>query len=146
MLMAMSRSEIAVVIIMRFMGVFALLAIFAVFFPYSWMNACHEYMGLGTLPDEPIVSYLARSLSAFYAVQGVIALCISSDIRRYRPLVTMWAVLVTSIGALMTWIDLVSGMPPSWTWSEGPPTIIVGLAVLWLQRRIRQPDADALTQ
>ncbi len=140
----MCRSEIAVIVIMRIMGAFALLAIFAVFFPYSWMNACHEYMGLGTLPDEPIVSYLARSLSAFYAVQGTIALGISSDIRRYRPLVAMWAVLVTLMGAMMTWIDLTSGMPPSWTWSEGPPTIVVGLVVLWLQRKIKAAS-DATT-
>ena len=63
----MNRSELAIVIILRVIGITGLFAIPAIFLPYSWMNAIHDYMGLGELPDTPIVSYLARSLSAFYA-------------------------------------------------------------------------------
>lgn len=136
----MCRSELAIIVIMRFMGVSALLAIFAVFFPYSWMNACHAYMGLGTLPDEPIVSYLARSLSSFYAVHGIITLYVSFDIRRYRGYIALWGMLLASMGVLLLGIDLSSGMPPSWTFSEGPPTITIGLTVLWLQRKIKHSD------
>jgi hypothetical protein len=139
-----TRSELAIVIILRIMGVSALLAVFAVFFPYSWMNACHEFMGLGTLPDAPIVSYLARSLSTFYAMHGVLTLFLSSDIRRYRPLIVLWGVVMTAIGAFLLGIDLASGMPQGWTWSEGPPTMAIGLTVLWLQRHIKPiPDATA---
>ena len=34
------------------------------------MAACHEAMGLGPFPDAPIVEYLARSVSAYYAMLG----------------------------------------------------------------------------
>ena len=64
----MKRAEVAIVVILRVLGGFALGAIPAIFLPYSWMNAIHDFMGLGDLPNAPIVSYLARSLSLFYAL------------------------------------------------------------------------------
>jgi hypothetical protein len=136
-----NRSELAIVIIMRVIGVSGLFAIPAIFLPYSWMNAIHDYVGLGELPNAPIVSYLARSLSAFYAIVSTITLFISSDIRRYRSFVKLWAIIVTVIGFVLLGIDVIAGMPTSWTVSEGPPTIATGLLVLWLQRKIAEkPD------
>ncbi len=62
----MTEPELAIVIILRVIGITGLFAIPAIFLPYSWMNAIHDFMGLGELPNAPIVSYLARSLSAFF--------------------------------------------------------------------------------
>jgi hypothetical protein len=45
-------------------------AAFFVAAPYSWMNAIHQWLGLGVLPDAPVAGYLARSTSAFYAMLG----------------------------------------------------------------------------
>jgi hypothetical protein len=28
-------------------------------------------------------------------------------------------------------------MPTMWSWSEGPPTVLAGLAYVWLARRAR---------
>jgi len=55
------------------------------------MDGIHHYVGLGEMPKSPIVNYLARSLSAFYAMLGAFTLFISFDINRYRNLVTLWA-------------------------------------------------------
>ncbi len=132
----MNRSELSIVIILRVIGVCGLFAIPAIFLPYSWMNAIHEYMGLGELPDAPIVSYLARSLSAFYAIVSTIILFISFNIRHYRSFVKLWAIIVIVTGFVLLGIDIAAGMPTSWTMGEGPPTIVVGLVVLWLQRKI----------
>ena len=118
------------------MGVSGLFAIPAIFFPYSWMNAIHEYLGLGTLPDAPIVSYLARSLSGFYAVLGAMILFVSFDIRRYRSFLKLWAMLLIAMGVTLLGIDVTAGMPVSWTISEGPLLVAVGGTVMWLQRRI----------
>jgi len=137
-----NRSELAIVIIMRVIGVSGLFAIPAIFLPYSWMNAIHEYMGLGVLPDAPIVSYLARSLSAFYAVVSTITLFIASDIRRYRSFVTVWAIIAIMNGFVLLGIDVTAGMPVSWTVSEGPPVIATALLVLWLQRKIAVVSHD----
>ena len=97
----MTKSELAIVVILRLMGALAVLAIPAIFFPFSWMDAIHRCVGLGNLPDAPIVDYLARSLSAFYAIVGIFTLFISFDIRRYRSLVTLWAVIVAIMGGVL---------------------------------------------
>jgi len=138
----MNRSELSIVIILRVIGVCGLFAIPAIFLPYSWMNAIHEYMGLGELPDAPIVSYLARSLSAFYAIVSTIILFISFNIRHYRSFVKLWAIIVIVTGFVLLGIDIAAGMPTSWTMGEGPPTIVVGLVVLWLQRKITVESDD----
>ncbi len=139
----MNRSELAITIILRALGCAAVCAIPAIFFPYSWMNAIHGYLGLGQLPDTPIVSYLARSLSMFYAMFGAISLFASSDVKRHRGLVTLLAVLSILLGLTLFGIDYVSGMPTHWTALEGPFTIIVGVAILQLQgRRSRMTRGD----
>ena len=132
----LNKSELAIVIIFRLIGISGLFAIPFIFVPFDLMNDIHESMGLGELPDAPVVSYLARSLSAFYALLSVIVLFTSFNIRRYRSLAKLLAIIFTLIGFVLLGIDLNAGMPASWTWSEGPPAIATGLVLLWLQRRI----------
>ncbi len=130
----MQKAERAITVILRLLGISALFAIPAIFFPYSWMNAIHGYLGLGELPDAPIVSYLARSLSMFYALFGAVMVFVSFDVRRYRALITLLAVASVIVGFTLFGIDYFSEMPFDWTLLEGPFTIIVGVAILWLQR------------
>jgi hypothetical protein len=139
---SLNTSEIIVVVILRTMGTGGLLAIPAIFFPYSWMNACHELLGLGAMPDAPIVTYLARSLSAFYAIVGAFLIYISWDIRRYRSLVRLWAMIAIAMGLVLFGIDLTSGLPTGWTFFEGPMTLTIGIVLLWCQRRIGEDDID----
>lgn len=128
------RSERILVVILRVIGVAAIFAVPAIYFPYSWMNTIHASLGLGTLPDTPIVSYLARSLSMFYAVLGSVTLLVSSNIRYYHSMVTLLGTLFIIIGTTLLGIDIVSRMPGSWTVFEGPFTILMGLGVLYLHR------------
>ena len=86
--------EPALRFMLRFFGTMSLLAIPFIFVPYSVMDDIHQQLQLGTLPDEPIVGYLARSLSAFYALVGALFWKISFDLRRYRSL------LINLCGAL----------------------------------------------
>jgi hypothetical protein len=136
----MIRSELVIIVILRFIGGAALFAIPAIFLPFSWMDQIHGYLGLGTLPAAPIVSYLARSLSAFYAATGAFLLFISTDVRRFRSLVAFWGVVFAAMGCVLLGIDISAGMPTGWTVSEGPPAIVVGLVVVWLARQIRSLD------
>jgi hypothetical protein len=133
-----NRAERGLTIALRIIGIAALCAIPAIFFPYSWMNAVHQVAGLGQLPDDPIVSYLSRSLSLFYAGHGVIALYAASDVRRNHGLVKVlgWLFLIT--GLTILGIDLHAGMPTLWTVSESPFAIVVGGLVLVLQRHIQR--------
>jgi hypothetical protein len=83
----MTKSNKALVLLLRFMGVPALFALVAVVMPVSWMAATHRWLGLGEMPTAPVVEYLARSLSAFYAVMGALCLVVAADLERYWPLV-----------------------------------------------------------
>lgn len=132
------QSELIVVVILRIFGVGGLLAIPAIFFPHSWMNACHEFIGLGTMPEGPIVNYLARSLSAFYAIVGTFLLFLSFDISRYRSLVRLWAMIAIVMGFFLFGIDLSSGLPTSWTLFEGPMVLTMGVVLLLASGHIQE--------
>ncbi len=140
----MNRAELAIVIILRAVGISGLFAIPAIFLPFTWMSFIHELLGLGEMPSGPIVLYLARSLSAFYAFVSAITLFVSFDISRYQSFVKLWASLVILLGIVLLGIDVTAGMPLSWTLFEGPPTLAVGLLVLWLQGRIDAPSQKVL--
>lgn len=120
--------------LMRIMGTVVCLALIPVFFPASWMDAIHFRMGMGTIPDHPIVWFLARSLSLLYFAHGAMVLAIASDVRRYRPLVGWLGLLNIFLGAVLWGIDLSAPMPWFWTVADGPGIIVGGGLLLVLHR------------
>ena len=72
----MTKTDKALVLLLRFVGVGSLFALVAVFMPVPWMAATHRWLGLGEMPTGPVVEYLARSLSAFYALVGALCLVV----------------------------------------------------------------------
>lgn len=121
--------------LLRFIGISALFALVAVFMPMSWMVATHRWLSLGEMPTNPIVEYLARSLSAFYAFFGALCLLAALDLDRYRPLIRLIAVSFVLLGAVFTWVDLATGMPWWWSAFEGPPGIGIGALILYLAQK-----------
>src|SRR5262245_48226303 len=95
--LAMTTSGKALVLLLRLAGVSALFALVAVFMPFSWMVATHRWLGLGEMPDGPVVEYLARSVSAFYALFGALFLVVASDPERYRPVVRFLGVALALV-------------------------------------------------
>lgn len=130
-----TKSERLISLLLRIDAVLQFVAVAAVFMPFAWMGTIHQWLGLGEFPDDPIVEYLSRSLSAFYLVHGVITYVIAGDVRRYRPLIRIWALSFIALGAITIVIDVVAGLPLFWTLSEGPFVIGFGLAILWLLAR-----------
>jgi hypothetical protein len=53
-----------------------------------------------------VVEYLARSLSAFYAVTGALCLLVASDLERYRPLVRFQGVAFAVMSVVLLGVDL----------------------------------------
>ena len=66
----MSNHEVILKGFLRVLGTSSLTAVLFVFAPHSWMDGIHQWLGLGKLPESPVVGYLARSTSAFYAMLG----------------------------------------------------------------------------
>jgi hypothetical protein len=121
--------------LLRAVGGVELLAVPFVFFPVPWMDHVHRrLLGLGPLPDGPIVEYMARSLSVLYAAHGAMVFALSFDLPRYRPLVRLVGVLHLLIGAAVLATDLSAGMPTPWVLGEGPGIAVGGALVLVLNR------------
>ena len=133
----MLKANVVLVVLLRAMGLVALSAVFAAFFPFHWMAAIHAWLGLGPLPDVPVVGYLTRSVSGLYAGQGALLLYLSFDVRRHIPVIRVLALLSLAFGVGMLPLDLAVGMPLPWTLCEGPFIIAWAVAVYWLTWRLR---------
>src|SRR6516165_9356442 len=136
----MTKSDKVLVILFRYLlGIGSLFALIPVVMPWSWMAATHRWLGLGEMPTGPIVEYLARCLSAFYALVGALCIVMASDLDRYRPLVRFFGVCLALLGIVFTGVDLAAGMPWWWTALEGPGAVPVGALVYFLARPVHQP-------
>jgi len=111
--------------------------------PLPWMDAVHRRLSLGPLPAGPVVEYLARSLSGFYATHGALLWFVSLDVRRYRPWIEFLGWIMLAGGAAVLVLDATAGMPAFWTALEGPAVSLQGLAVTILARRTRRPPQAA---
>ena len=131
----MTKQEYFFKLFLRIIGSAALFAIVAVVMPYSWMNAINKWLGMGELPAEPIVGYLARSTSAFYALLGGLFWVISFDLHRHRLVLCYLGIVIVIFGAALFIIDLLEGMLLSWSFTEGPFNITFGVVVLILSYR-----------
>jgi peptidoglycan/LPS O-acetylase OafA/YrhL len=140
----MKAPERILVWLLRLVGAVMLTALGAVFMPSQWMNAIHQQIGLGDLPDKPIVGYLTRSVSVLYALHGALLLFLAGDVRRYRPVVRFLALAGLVFGVLLLGIDCAVKMPLSWTAGEGPFVIVLGAAILWLSGRRHFPSTAAV--
>ena len=117
-------------------------ALVAVFMSHDQMAAIHQWLGLGKFPEGIIVDYLARSLSACYALMGVLSIVLARDIRAYATIITFMAWASICFGVATIIIDLQLGFPAWWTWGEGPFIIAYGAGVLWLQRKVKKTPEE----
>lgn len=119
------------------MGGMAMLAVVAMVMPTDWMEAGNDAMGLGLFQRSVLMEYLTRSLSALYAIVGTLIVYVALNLRRYLELAIVIGWLTVLLGLALTVIDIAVGMPTIWTWAEGPPTVLLGVAFIWLARRAR---------
>jgi hypothetical protein len=110
-------------------------AFLAVVMPTSAMASIADWLGVGPLHRSPLTEYLTRSLSAMYGVFGLLHLYLARDVVRHLNTIAVLGWLTVLAGVIQTAIDFAAGMPPLWSWGEGPPTAFVGLGYVWLVRR-----------
>ena len=134
--MQAEQATSALKLLLRVIGSSSLLALIFIAAPESWMVAIHAELGLGPLPDAPIVGYLARSTSAFYAIEGGLFWVVSFDPVRYRSVLRYLGATTALFGGVLLAVDWLEGMPLSWTLWEGPFVCVFGLVVLWLSGHI----------
>jgi hypothetical protein len=139
----MTRTERFLQGFLRIIGTAGLLAIPFALMPHDWMDSIHQDLGMGELPSAPIVGYLARSASLFYALLGGLFWVLSCDLRRHLSVLTYvgWALLV--FGVLMFAFDIAEGMPRWWILAEGPFNILFAAVILVLSRRLATGYANS---
>jgi len=135
----MSRKLVLVAWILRVVGILAMFAIVAAFMPLSWMASVHESIGLGKMPDGPIVEYLARSLSALYALLGCWIFYLSGRVPDQLGFVRLFGALFAVFGVVLWWVGFKSGLPIAWVLLEGPPSILLGLWIVYCCRGGESP-------
>lgn len=118
------------------MGALTCLAFVAVFMPTDWMEVANDSIGLGPFQRGPLTEYLTRSLATVYGCLGLLTLYFGFNVRRYLDIMPLIGWLTILLGTLLTGIDFMAGMPASWTWGEGPPTVLIGAAFIWLSGKI----------
>ena len=124
--------------ILRLFGSFSLSALIFVFAPYAWMDQIHAQLGMGALPSQPVVGYLARSTSALYALLGGLLWMLSFDLKRHRAALIHLSYSVIALGAILLFVDWFEGMPLWWKLWEGSFVITLGIVLLFLSRAIEE--------
>ena len=132
--------EMMLRLVLRLVGTSSLFAFIFVMVPHSTMDAIHRSIGMGELPDIPVIQYLTRSTSMLYAFLGGLFWVVSFDLSRYRAVLIYLGGAVTLFGVTLLIIDWMAGMPRLWTAWEGPFVMVFGLLVLWLARSIEETN------
>ncbi|HEX8456220.1 MAG TPA: hypothetical protein VF656_02775 [Pyrinomonadaceae bacterium] len=118
--------------LLRVAGSVEILAFGAVLMPRSWMEASHLWLGLGEMPEGAVLMFLIRQASYVYGMHGVSLWVLSTDVRRFRPLVLLNAISFTLAAPLFFIIDYTARMPLYWTVSDALGCGFFGAALLWL--------------
>ena len=130
--------------LLRFGAVITGVAFLTVPLPVESMASTHRWLGLGDLPQAPIVEYLARSVAALYGFHGVLLFLLSTDVNRYAPIISYIAVMNVVLGLMLVAIDVHAGLPVWWIVSEGPPVVLTGIALGLLNRAAARERAVSL--
>ena len=141
----MNRAERALKLLLRVVGISTLPAIIAVFMPHSWLVWSTGFAEPGT-PVKVLVSYLARLLSAYYVLLGLMFLVFATDVRRYTGpirLVALWS-LMAVVGFVIYGVPFfVKGGFGWFLWfvaSDAAFGFTLAVAILLLQRYIAKDD------
>ncbi|MHC4641857.1 MAG: hypothetical protein ACYS32_09450 [Planctomycetota bacterium] len=141
----MNRTERALKLLLLVVGIVSLPAIVAVFMPHSWLVRGVELAEPGTEVGV-LVSYLARLLSAFYVLLGVMLVVFSTDVRRYASpirLVALWS-LMAVFGFVIYGVPALARGGYGWFIWFVAGDVAFGLAfavaILQLQWRITKQD------
>jgi hypothetical protein len=132
----MNNAERWLKIVLWLFGAPCLLALVAVVMPRGWMAVTHEWLGMGTLPDKPIVEYLARTTSGLFFLYGWLLLLFASDVHRYARAITLQAIIVIGLSGVGAVLGFRAGMPLWWMIGDIGSCWLCCGAILWLQKRI----------
>ena len=127
----MNREKL-LVWLLRIAGATEILAFIAVVMPRSWMEIANASVGLGEMPDGPLLMFMIRQASYTYGVHGLSLWLLATDVKRFRPFIIFNGIAFLIAAPVFVLIDLSSGMPLWWTVSDPLSCGLLGAALLLL--------------
>jgi hypothetical protein len=124
-----SESSRWLAFVLRATAALLLLAFVGAALPESWMKAVHEWGELGPWPGGALLVYLARVVALLYGFLGLLALYLSFDVGRYRPLIRFMALVSFPFVPVMFVVIWGAGLPMVWAVCES--TSILVISALW---------------
>ena len=121
-------------LVLRIVGTIEGFAFAALVVPFKWMEATHGWLGLGKMPDGPILRYLIREASFVFGLHGILLWLLARDVERFRPLIIFTGFSYLLGGPVFAVAGAVAGMPWFWFTGEGLSCLAVGIVLLWLAR------------
>jgi hypothetical protein len=122
-------------------GGICVVAVFPFVMPQRWMAVVHEWLGMGALPDRPIVEYLARATSALCAFYGGLLLVLARDVRRYAAVITYQAIALIAIATVAVFFNVKARLPIWWVINDLVGVWVPCGAMLYLQKRVAVADS-----
>jgi hypothetical protein len=129
----------ALVWLLRLAGAVEVLAFVAVVMPRSWMEISHSWLGMGQMPDGPLIMFMIRQASYAYGMHGISLWILATDVKRFRPLVILNGISFLLAALVFFLIDYSAGMPIWWTLSDTVACLFFGVSLLWLSLQ-RNPE------
>jgi hypothetical protein len=133
-----AAAERWLVLLLRLVGGVCLLALIALWMPRGWMDAGHRWLGWGPFPDGPIAEYLARSVSALSGFYGGLLVALSTDVRRYAPLIRYQAAAIMVLSASGVVVGRWAGMPLWFVGGDAVACRTYCVPMLLLVRRVER--------
>ena len=145
----MTKSDKALVLVMRIMGGSMMVAIIAVFMPDAWLLAATAEVD-PKIPVGPLVEYMARGWSAFYFMLGGLIWLFSTDLTRYLPAIRWlsWCYLLIN-GTFLAALGWLYATRDGWGWFFGiisfnvAVAFLFGLALLVLSGKIVEASSPS---
>jgi len=122
--------------LLRLTAIIEGLAFFAALVPMAWLQQAHVAIGMGEMPDITVIEFMIRQSSLFYGAHGVLLWWVAKDVVRYRPLVRLLGGTYLFFGVTFMLVDFVAGAPLWWTLCDPVACGLLGLVLLWLDRKL----------
>jgi len=129
-------SESWLKLLLRVLGTICVLALIPLFMPRSWLDAGHQFLGLGEFPAAPIAEYLARSVSALCTFYGGLLLLLARDVRRFLSIIRYQAIAIMSLSLVGVFAGVRAGVPSYLVVADAMGCWVLLLPILVLAGRL----------
>jgi hypothetical protein len=137
-----AATEYWLAVLLRVIGGVCLLALVPLWMPRGWIVAAHRRLDCGPFPDSAVAEYLARSVSGLSAFYGGLLFVLSTDVRRYAPVIRYQAAAILLLSASGVVVGSWAGMPLWFAGGDAVACWTYGIAMMLLVRGVERSNAE----